>query len=482
MPAPATETGPADRTQVLVIGGGFAGLCAAIQAARDGAQTTLLDAAPAHLRGGNARHCRNIRLAHLDETPWQRDTYPVAEFTADMARMGTPDAALAAVLAEGARDLGPWLAELGVAFEPWADGNLPYSRRTAFFRGGGQALVNALTRAAQRAGVEIRHEWHVTALPCPTQTGPLRVAADTPDGHRTIQAAALVLACGGYGGDRDRLSETLGPRGAGIANRGTPHQRGAPLHWLLENGAAAAGQPGDGHLVAVDARAPLDDAGIVSRVDGMQLGIVVDATGHRFMDEGETATPARYSTWGRALAARPDPRAWLVLGADTLRHLPPMLYPPIRADGAAALALQSGIDAAGLAATLAQVNAHLSGGPPPDPPRSRWDKAPLAPLTGPLAAIPMQPGLAFTRHGLAVDAGARVQLTNGAPAPRLFAAGTAMCGAVLGQGYLSGTALTIAGVFGRIAGENAARQAREAPAAPIKCRTAAAPRPVAPPP
>lgn len=479
-PSPAA---PVHETGVLVIGAGFAGLCAAIEARAAGAAVTLLEPAPLHLRGGNARHCRNIRLANPAETPWQRGSYPPDAFAADLAAMGTPAPDLALVLARQSESLGPWLAAQGVAFEPWADGNLPFSRRTAFLRGGGQALVNALFARAARLGVDIRYGWRVSAFDpkalAQADAGPLAVPADTPEGPRTIRAAAVVLACGGYGADRARLAALLGPAGHGTANRGTPFQRGEPLLWALAHGAAAAGRPGDGHLVAVDARAPMDDAGIVSRMDGMHLGLVVGADGRRLRDERAATGPTRYSIWGRTLAGAPDPRAWLVLAPEALRLMPPMLHPPVRAETPAALAALCGIDAEGLSATLDAIAQHLAGGPEPEPGHTPPAAAPLPRPGGALAAYPMRPGLSFTRHGLAVDADARVRLAAGGTAPRLFAAGAAMGGAVLGEGYLSGTALTIGGVFGRTAGREAAALAGRAvqASAPPRLPEAAAVRP-----
>lgn len=453
-------------TGVLVIGAGPAGLCAAIEARLAGAAVLLADAAPVALLGGNARHCRNLRLANAAETPWQRDSYPVEAYLSDLRRMGTPDAALAQALAEGSATLGPWLAAQGVAFEPWAPGNLPFSRRTVFLRGGGQAMVNALLRRAAALGVAIRPGWQVGALDPAllAADGPLSVAVQTPEGPVTVTAQAVVLACGGYGADRSRI-------GPGVANRGTPFQRGEPLLSLL-GPAAQAGQPGDGHLVPVDARAAEDDAGIVSRLDGMPFGLVVGPDGCRLADEGATPGPQRFSFWARVLQAQADPRGWIVLPASGAARLPPLLFPPLTAATPQALAAQCGIDPVGLEASVRAVAAHLAGGPPPDPPRSRSDLAPLGALDGPWSAIPMRLGMAFTRHGLAVDASARVLRADGSPAPGLFAAGTAMCGAVLGQGYLSGAGLAIAGVFGRIAGQEAAARAgrAEATAQPLPLR------------
>ncbi|MFD2175728.1 FAD-dependent tricarballylate dehydrogenase TcuA [Rhodobacter lacus] len=442
------------RTGVLVIGAGLAGLCAAIAARQAGASVVVLDAAPEPLLGGNARHGRNIRCASTGETPYQRDCYPAAEYAADLARLKGADPALAVALAEGSADLPAWLRAQGVRLEPWAEGHLPYSRRTVFLRGGGQAMVNALLRRARALGVTLLSSARVSALdPAllhPEAEGPFEIVLTRPEGAARLSACAVVLACGG-----------TGPQAAQIANRGTPEQAGAPLLWALNAGAAAAGRPGDGHFVAVDARAPRADAGIVSRVDGMHLGLVVGADGRRFYDEAAIVSPARHSVAARALIARDDPRGWIVLGAKAAEALPPMLFAPLTAGSAAALAQACGIAPAGLAETLAK---------PLDPPRSA-----AVDLTPPLHAIPVVPGLGFSRYGLAIDAQARVRLREGAVAPRFFAAGTVVCGAVLGEGYLSGAGLAIAAVFGRIAGQAAAQRVGPGDAAPAMLRSEAMP-------
>lgn len=464
------------QADVVVVGAGPAGLAAALAARAAGAFVVVLDAAPPALFGGNARHGRNIRAANAAPTPFQRDRYLVAEFAADLARMGSPDPVLAQALAEGSADLADWLQRQGVRLEPWVEGNLPYSRRTVFLRGGGQALVNALLARARAQGVVICDRASVEALDpalLDNAPGPFRLTVARGDTAQSLLAGAVVLACGGFGANRSELARALGPGAMQIANRGTPEQSGTPILWALARGAALAGQPGDGHFAAVDARAPRHDAGIVSRVDGMALGIVVGADGLRFADEGAVTGPERHSFWARQMLARPDPRGWIVLGAAAMHRLPPMLYPPISAPDAPALAALCGIDPVGLARSLAAPLGLASvpprSGPPPD-------------LTPPLRAIPMLPGLAFTRYGLAVDAMGRVRLASGGlvgggVAARFFAAGTAMCGAVLGRGYLSGTGLTIALVFGRKAGQAAAQVAGRGLPQPMPQMPARSPEP-----
>ncbi|SOB99112.1 precorrin 3B synthase CobZ [Rhodobacter sp. JA431] len=440
---------PADlpsHTSVLVVGAGLAGLCAAIEARQVGAAVLVVDAAPPERLGGNARHGRNIRVANDVETPFQRDAYPAAEYAADLARIGCPDPALATALAEGSAELAPWLQAQGVRLEPWAEGHLPYSRRTVFLRGGGQALVNALLRRAAGLGVLIRPLCEVAtldpALLDPAAKGPFSLEIRTGTGPHGLTADTVILASGGTGAD------LVDP----AANRGTPEQLGAPLRWALAQGAKDAGTPGDGHVVAVDARAARHDAGIVSRVDGMHLGIVVGADGKRFYDEARVTTPARHSVMARAMVARPDPRAWIILGEVALADLPPVLLPPLKAETPDALAQLCGLDPQALTAMLSA---------PSDPPRS----APVT-LAPPYYAIPVVPGIGFTRYGLAIDPQGRVICANGTPAPRFFAVGTISCGAVLGAGYLSGAGLSLAAVFGRLAGQAAAALVPPASAAP----------------
>nr|WP_242596935.1 FAD-dependent oxidoreductase [Rhodocyclus gracilis] len=514
-PSEATEnTCPVD---VLVIGGGVAGLCAALEAAAAGACVHLLEAAPRPLRGGNARHSRNLRQANVHETPWQRDHYPVADFRAELlaatghsSSVGScgdiedsaSTASLVDTLVAGSSELADWLMAHGVALQPTAGGLIPWSRKTVFFLGGGKAMVNALYAAADTAGIHVTYDCRVPSLPLeparpttsPAASGPMSereesatcapgapdarfaIIAETPRGPRRFSARAVVVASGGYPANRDWLAERWGDAARHFANRGSPYLRGELLHALLAQGAQPVGVAGDCHLVAVDARAPQDDAGIVSRVDGMPLGIVVDRDGQRVCDEGEDIGPIRFSHWGQRLAHLPGQLAWLLLDADGLAALPALLCPPVMAPTLEALAARTGIDGDALIRTVATFNDALAAArangdegatPPGQPSRRVHDKPPIRPLLrAPFAAIPMQPGVSFTCFGVAVDGAARLRRDDGSVCSALFAAGMIMAPAILGSAYLSGAALTISAVFGRIAGRNAAAVALSRPNAP----------------
>ena len=91
------------------------------------------------------------------------------------------------------------------------------------------------------------------------------------------------------------------------------------------------------------------------------------------------------------------------------------------------------------------------------PPKSR---AAVALTVPPFAAYPIRPGVTFTHFGVSVDDHMRVMKTDGRPMHNVFAAGMIMGANVLGDGYLAGLGVTLSTVFGRLAGEEAALQAR----------------------
>lgn len=448
---------------VLVIGGGIAAFCAALAARRAGASVQLVDSAPRYLLGGNTRHSRNLRLVHDAPSPLFPGRYTVEEFLTDLRRVsgGHMDEDLARLMAERSRELPDWLQAQGVRFQPTGDGMLPWSCKTAFFLGGGRAMINALARTAEDLGVEILHDTKV-----------LDVRLRAADHHHlpacregsslTLSARTVVICSGGYQANPEALSRTWGIDAAAFLVRGSPHVRGEILLSLLAQGAAPAGVPGACHLVAVNAMAPAADGGIVTRVDGMPWGLVVDRDGRRFQDEGAEITPRRYSFWGRRVARLPGARAHLILDATGLRRAPPSIYPTHRADTLEALARTLALNPAILRDTVDRYHAALRPDGPEDghteglePPKTRR-ALPLT--TPPFHAWTMAPGITFTCHGLKVDARARIMTVDGRPCDGLHAAGMIMAPTVLGTGYVAGAALTVGAVFGRIAGEEAARR------------------------
>ncbi|QIK37598.1 FAD-dependent tricarballylate dehydrogenase TcuA [Caldichromatium japonicum] len=451
---------------VLVIGGGAAALAAAIEARRIGCSVLLAERAPCHLRGGNTRHARNLRLAHLAPTPFSPGAYPPATFWSELQRatQNTADPLLGQRLVEGSLAIADWLQGAGVPLQPIAGHRLPESQRTVFLLGGGKTLVQRLYAHAKHLGIEIRYETEVTD---PLLTGGrlLEVCCRKAE-YKQLRPRAVIACCGGAQANRAWLARHWGEAADGFINRGSPWVTGEFLAALLEQGAQAVGDPRGAYLVAVDGRSPADDGGIVTRIRGIPEGIVVDQEGRRREDEGGDTASTRYALWGRRLADWPRQIGYLLLDARGLRAAPPALYPPISAATLGELAIQLGIDPEALRLTLDAYHAAIR---PPRAPGDDWQALGLLPpktrrayplVEPPFHAYPLRPGITFTAQGLAVGPDTRVRLANGGVVENLFAAGMIMAPNLIPQGYLSGLALTIGLVFGRIAGSEAARYVR----------------------
>lgn len=455
---------------VLVVGGGNAALCAAIAARRAGASVLVLEAAPKFYRGGNTRHTRNMRCAHDRATDTLSGPYSEEEFWSDLLQVteGHTDEQLARFMIAQSKELLGWIAEQGVRFQPSLGGTLSLGRTNSFFLGGGRAMLNALYRTAEALGVAVEYEAEVVDLEI--DAGAFRSATVARgDGRVAVRAATLVAAAGGFEANLAWLKRHWGAAADNFLIRGTPYNRGTVLKLLLDSGAAPVGDPSQCHAVAIDARAPRFDGGIVTRLDCVVFGIVVNRQARRFADEGADFWPKRYAVWGRLVAQQPGQIAYIVFDAKSLDLFMPSLYPPVRADSIRALAGALELDPDALAATVGAFNAAVRPGrfDPAvlddcrteglDPPKSHWARPVDAP---PFYAYPVRPGITFTYLGTRVDRDARIRMADGRPAANMFAAGEIMAGNVLGRGYAAGVGMTIGGVFGRIAGREAAADAR----------------------
>jgi tricarballylate dehydrogenase len=220
-------------------------------------------------------------------------------------------------------------------------------------------------------------------------------------------------------------------------------------------------------MVAIDARAPLYDGGICTRIDCVSLGIVVNREGQRFYDEGEDFWPKRYAIWGRLVAQQPGQIAYSVIDSKALGRFMPPVFPGAKADSLEALAPQLSLDPQRLVQTVRAFNASVRDGrfdhtalddcatSNLQPPKSHWARRLDTP---PYFGYPLRPGVTFTYLGLKTDATAAVHF-GGRASGNLFVAGEMMAGNVLGKGYTAGVGMSIGTAFGRIAGVSAARAA-----------------------
>jgi tricarballylate dehydrogenase len=352
----------------------------------------------------------------------------------------------------------------GARFQPSLGGTLNLSRTNAFFLGGGKALLNAYYATAKRLGVVVMYDSEVRSL---RLEGPhAREAEVDIRGIPTrVRATAVVAAAGGFQANIDWLKEYWGDAADNFLVRGTPYAKGRVLRSLLDQGVASVGDPTQCHAVAIDARAPRFDGGIVTRLDCLPFSIVVDRDGRRFYDEGEDLWPKRYAIWGRLVAGRPGQIAYSIFDRKSEGLFMPSLFPPFRAGSVGELAVALGLDSATLEATVEKYNRAVRAGSFDadalddchteglDPPKSHWARPLDEP---PYSGYPLRPGITFTYLGVKVDDRARVMMAGGHHSSNLFACGEMMAGSILGQGYLAGVGMAIGSVFGRIAGREAA--------------------------
>jgi tricarballylate dehydrogenase len=399
------------------------------------------------------------------------DAYPEEEFWQDLLKVtgGRTNEQLARLVIRASSTCRPWMKQHGVRFQPSLSGTLSLSRTNAFFMGGGKALVNAYYRSAEQLGVQIRYESPVDRLEI--VNGEFKAAY--VKGER-IEAKTCVLAAGGFESNLAWQREAWGQNANGewpadnFLIRGTRFNQGVLIKHMQEQGADMIGDPTQAHCVAIDARAPLYDGGICTRIDCVSLGVVVNQNAQRFYDEGEDFWPKRYAIWGRLVAQQPGQIAHSIIDSKALGRFMPPVFPGVQAASLPELARKLELDEAAFMQTLNDYNAacrvghfdhtvlddcHTEGLAPA---KTHWAR-PID--TGPFFAYPVRPGITFTYLGLKTDETAAVRF-NDVPSGNLFVAGEMMAGNVLGQGYTAGVGMSIGTAFGRIAGTQAAQAAR----------------------
>ena len=444
---------------VGVVGAGAAGLCAALAAHEAGAEVLVLERDPVP-RGSTALSAGLVPAAG---TRWQRDAgiddTPEA-FAADiMAKAeGEPDPAAVARVAQAAGPALEWLADAhGLRFSVITDfrypGHSAHRMHGLPSRAGGE-LVDRLREAAETAGIDILCDARVTDLHAALD-GPIAgLTLRRPDGTEDrIGCGALVLACNGYGGNKDLVRRHV-PALADALYFGHPGNQGEAILWGEALGAATrhlSGHQGHGSVA--------HPAGIlVTWATITEGGVQVNLAGRRFSDESHG-----YSEQAARVLEQPEGLAWTIFDAriaaiarqfEDFRQAE-AIGAILQADTVPALAAATRLPEAALTETLAEL-AHLKHEGATDPHGRNLANTPQ--LSPPYHAVRVTGALFHTQGGLVVDDSARVLRPDGSAIPNLFAAGGAACG-VSGphaSGYLSGNGLLTAVALGRIAGLAAA--------------------------
>lgn len=490
---------------VVVVGSGNAALCAAIAAREAGRRVLVIEKAGPELAGGNSRYTAGamrfvydgredlLPLLQDPEDPRLAETdfgaYTAETFGADLLGFndGRPLSREQRILIAESYSTLRWLAGHGVRFEPiYSRQSFRKDGRHVFWGGltlearhEGVGLVDAELATFRRLGGEIRYDCAAEAL----ITGQGRVTGlrtrNAAGEQGEIRAGAVVLACGGFEANRVLREKYLGPDWAVAKVRGTPCNTGEGLEMAFALGARRHGFYGGCHATPMDLHMPEYGNLEIPHLERKNyrkicyfLGIMVNAEGRRFVDEGRDFRNYTYAQFGRAVLEQPGHFAWQIFDSK----VESLLYGEYRFTDAHFIeaptleelfARLEGIrDHDTLRETVAAYNAAVEEAVPFDPtvkdgkgtrglplPKSNWAQRIDTP---PFRAYPVTGGITFTYGGLEVSDTGGVVHEAGHDIPGLFACGE-LVGGVFFNGYPGGSGLTSGAVFGRRAGQGAAR-------------------------
>lgn len=456
---------------VIVVGGGNAAICACIGAAEKGARVLLLEGAPKFMRGGNTRHTRNIRCAHNAADKFFTGPYPFDEYLADLVQVtgGPANMDLAKFTIKETEKLPQWMSEHGARWQAPLAATLGGGRSRRWFLGGGKALLNSYYFTAEKLGVECVYDAMVEDLKI--ENDKFEALTVKINGKlETVRGKAVVIASGGFEANLEWLEEAWGPAARNFHVRGTPFNRGSMLKNLLAKGARSIGNPKAIHAIAVDARSPKYDGGIVTRLDSVPFGVVVNQNGYRFYDEGEDDWTKRYAIWGGLILEQPDQIAYSIVDSKTINAFLPPLYKAFESPTLEGLAEQLGIERDAFLKTMADYNSGAAGNKDVQmqkldgvttrgvsPAKTNW----ALPIDSPpYYGLPLRAGITFTYMGVAVDERSRVMDNRSRPFKNVYAAGEIMTGNILTKGYVGGIGLAIGAVFGELSGRDAMKNGR----------------------
>jgi len=472
---------------VVVAGCGIAGLSAAVSALEDGAHVAVLERAPAEERGGNTRYTEAfMRMKsehevaddfeshfmanaghHLDPSLIDATAGDWQGWPSIVKALSFADPELISHFAAGAGPTLQWLKGFGIRFDFLPSYLLTQCTTRIAPIGGGLALVEALAAEAERRGARFFYETTADAL---IQREDGSVGGLLARGRRNatlrFEAAATVLACGGFEGNAEMMARYIGPNARFVrpVARGGYYNKGEGIRMALAANAAPNGDFSDFHYEPIDPRSGQSEPIVFV----FPYGILVNREGRRFVDEASYTVDAIYENVTRAINRQPGGLAHVVLDAG-IDEVPGWQRsvrsdrPAIEAASLEALAKACGIEPEGLAATVAQYNAACrDGGFKPleldglatsglSPPKSNWARPIVRP---PFRAWPITAANCFTFGGLKVNTQAQVLNLDGEPIPGLYAAGETM-GIYYGV-YTGATSVLRGAVFGRIAGRDAA--------------------------
>ncbi|PAU75575.1 FAD-dependent tricarballylate dehydrogenase TcuA [Halomonas salipaludis] len=488
---------------VVVVGAGNAALCAALSAHEQGAKVLILEAAPYEERGGNSHYtggafrfayngvedlkevCPSMTDEELENVDF--GTYTEGQFFDDMFELTEfrTDPDLCELLVHSSLDTAKWMAKQGVKLQPGlgrqafkVDGKFKFWGGLALhIWGGGEELLKALYKKADDYGIPIAFQTPAESLIRDDDGDVVGIVARQGGKRLDIYARAIILACGGFESNPEMRAKYLGPGWDAAKVRGTSFNMGMGLQMALDVGARPFGNWSGCHSVAWDVNAPA--YGDLTVGDQFQkhnypFGILVNAKGERYVDEGANFHSHTYAKYGGEILKQPGMFAWQIFDdkvTDLLRgEYRIRRVTKVEADTLEELAEQlEGVDPKAFLKTVHEYNEACRTEVPFNPNirdgrcteglainKSNWAN-PLD--TPPFHAYHVTTGVTFTFGGLKVSQNSEVEGLAGEKIPGLYAAGE-IVGGLFYNNYASGTGLMSGATFGRLAGKHAAQRAK----------------------
>ena len=488
---------------VIVVGAGNAAACAALAARESGGHVIMLEAAPLEECGGNSRYTAgamrvlfngvedlkqlvpDLTQAEIDSADF--GTYTADQFYDDMGRITQyrTDPDLCEILISRSLETLTWMRKKGVKFQAsFGRQAMKVGGKFKFFGGlaaetwgGGPGLVENEHKACAREGIEIHYETPATGLITDDSGRITGIKARHQGRHVEIPCKAVVLACGGFESNAEMRTRYLGAGWDLAKVRGTRFNTGAGIRMALEAGALPYGHWSGCHAVGWDMNAPA--FGDLAVGDNFQkhsypIGIMINANGERFVDEGADIRNYTYAKYGAVVLNQPGMFAWQLFDAQTI----PLLrdeyrirqVTKVRADSLEELVKK--LDGVNAEDCLREIRAYNKAVRTDVPfnltvkdgrrteglkiNKSNWALTIDQP---PFEAYAVTCGVTFTFGGVKINNAGNVEDTAGKPIPGLYAAGE-MVGGLFYHNYPGGTGLTSGAVFGKLAGGSAGAYAR----------------------
>lgn len=443
---------------LLIVGGGLAGMCAGLQALEEGVSPLIIDKTDDIALYGNSSISGGSFATPQDGSAEAVESY-IADFNKKSKGKGDQD--ITRVIAENVQDTVDWLAGKGCTFNDPVT-NPPYTclkvyASPAIFQGM-NALMTTLAENYEANGGQKMVETKLLDFIVDDMGAVAGAKVRTPEGIKTVAAKCTVIASGGYVGNKQLLEEFVGYDADEILLRGRGYMTGDGLLAATRIGGMLRQMGGDQslHIAAVSPQ------NVASGNPSNAIGycISINENGKRYTDES-----LGYVSHGKALMNQPGQTCALVFDSTTKESVSNVQIvtdqfakldiPIIEADTVEELAEQIGVDPEALVKTVDEFNAATDGDKTTG---LAVDKTALAVKveTAPFYAIyPLQPGCIMGFGGLYCNADGEVLEADGTPIPNLYVAGEAM-GGVFMYDYMAGASLARASVYGRVTAKNAA--------------------------